>query len=418
MVIRVRRILLPIVILGTAALIALLVVRSKAPAKAVVVEEKAWLVAAQSVAPGASAPMLTLYGRIESLWSSELTAGVAADVLAVSVIEGDRIEKGQVLVSLDDRDAALLLAQREAEIREIQARMTSEKNRHEADLAVLPREQKLLELERAEVARLRDLVKNKVGAQSQLDTARQAVEKQAIAVSERELTVTQHAARMAELEAQKIRLEALRDQARLELERCEVKAPFAGRVAQVLVSPGRRVRVGDALLEVFDTGTLLVRAQLPSRHLRAIHQARSAGNDLRVFGEIDGVRIEAHLLRMAGRVAAATGGVEALFEIEAGGENLQQGRFVRLDLMLPQQPNLVAVPYEALYAGERVYAINADSRMRAISVERVGETRGEGDQKLVLIRSADLEQDDRIVITQLPNAVSGLLVRQSKLAEE
>ena len=409
--IRARNIVLPAVILGVAAVIAAMVIKSKAPPTPVEVREKAWLVAAQTVTPGVQVPVLTLYGRVESLWSSQLTAGVAAEVQEVKVIEGDHVAHGQVLVELDDRDAKLLLAQRDAELREAQARIDFEVSRHAANLAFLPREKKLLELTRAEVSRLGDLVKKKVGAQSQLDTSRQAVERQAIAVREREQAVQQHTARMAELEAQRIKFEALRDQARLELERCRVKAPFIGRVSQVLVSPGRRVRVGDPLLEVFDTGNLVVRAQVPNRHLPAIGQARSAGQELRVRGQIDGVSVEARLLRVAGQVAAATGGVEALFKIERGGEGLQQGRFVRLNLNLPEQADLIAMPHEALYGGERVYLIDAANRMQSIEVVRVGETQGADKRKRILVQSPRLKPGDRVVTTQLPNAISGLLVR-------
>jgi len=408
---RTRSTFIPLAIILVAVTIAIAFIRTRPEAKPVEVKEKAWLVSTQAVTPRPWSPSLTLYGRVESLWSSQLTAGVTADVVAVEVIEGDTVERGALLLSLDERDARLLLAQRAAELREVEAQIAAEESRHQANLQALPREKALLALSRAEVDRLQELVTNKIAAQSSLDTARQAVERQAISLNDREQAIREHEPRTAELQARRARLEALRDQAQLELERCQVTAPFDGRVARVLVSPGKRVRVGDPLLVLYDTGALVVRAQLPSRYLPAVRAALAEGKELRVQGSIDAQPVTARLLRLAGEVASGTGGVEGLFEIEGAGDFLQQGRFVRMDLKLPEQAGLVAVPHEAIYGTDRVYTIDGESRMRAVRVERVGETRNGGGRSLVLIRANPLEADDRIITTQLPNAIDGLLVR-------
>ena len=400
----------PLILLLAGAAAATLIV-SKPKPKPVTVAERAWLVAAETVAARRYRPGVTLYGRIESLWSSQLTAGVAADVREVAVVEGDRVAKGQVLVRLDDRDARLQLLQREAELRQAEARIAAEQLRHEANLETLPRERQLLALTRGEVARLQDLVTKKVGAQSQLDTARQAVEKQAIALSARQQAVDEHPSRLAEVEGVRARAAALRDQAILEVERCEVRAPFNGRIVEVMVSPGRRTRVGDPLIDLFDTDALVLRAQLPARHLPVVRAARAAGEPLIVHGEIDGVSISGELRSLAGEATSGTGGVDGLFTVTTGADEVSQGRFVRLELALPEAGGLIALPHEALYGTDRIYTIDEQSRMRPQRVERVGEWRDpEGDIR-VLVRAVDLPDGARVVTTQLPAALDGLLVR-------
>jgi len=141
-----------------------------------------------------------------------------------------------------------------------------------------------------------------------------------------------------------------------------------------------------------------------------VRRAKNAGQEIRVAGRIDGEPIQASLLGLAGEVASATGGVEALFRIDASDVALQQGRFTRLDLELPLQDDLIAVPHEAIYGGDRVYVIDEHSRMRPASIDRVGETRIAGNSQ-VLIRSDGLAAGSRVVTTQLPNAIDGLLVR-------
>lgn len=403
------KILLPVLIIVAALLLARGLIATQPKPEPVASSEKAWLVSARPVERKVWSPSLVLYGRVESLWSSSLTAAVAAEVAEVAVIEGDDVARGDLLVRLDDTDARLDLVQREADLKEAEARIAAELTQHESNLEVLPREQELLSLFQAEVDRTQDLFAKKAGSQSSLDTARQSVERQAIQVANREKLIKEHDARLAELEARRARAEAARDRAKRDLERVRILAPFNARVAKVLVAPGRRVRVGDELIDLYDTEALVVRAQVPSRYVGIVQRARAQGKELRVDGTIDQVPVVASLRGLAGEVAADSGGVEALFQIEAGYETLQQGRFVRLDLTLPGVPDLIAIPAEAFY-GDRVYRIDADNRMRALRVERVGETRN-ADGSLVLIRTDELNAGDRIISTQLPNAIDGLLVR-------
>jgi RND family efflux transporter MFP subunit len=405
--------LLPLLIIGMALLLAVILVATKPKAKPVEISEKAWLVGVEAVQLQTLAPTLTLYGKVESLWASQLTAGVAADVLEVKVIDGDRFSQGDVLVVLDDRDAKLRLAQREAELSEADARIASENTRHATNLEALPREQRLLALTRNEVKRLSGLVTKKVGAQSALDTARQAAERQAISLATREQAVAEYEARLAELQAKRTKAEALRDQAALELERCTIRAPFSGRVSQLRVAPGRRVRVGDALLNVYDTAAMVVRAQIPNRHLPTVQASLARDEALRVQGQVDGRQVSASLRSLAGAVAEGSGGVAGIFEIEASADILQQGRFVRLDLVLPESGNLVSLPHEAIYGTDRVYRMDEQNRMRGIRVERVGEMRTADGLTRVLVRADGLKPGERIVTTQLPNAIDGLLVREA-----
>lgn len=400
----------PIVILAIAVGIAAMLIKTKPQAKAVDAAEKAWLVRTVVAKPAARAPILTLYGRIESLLVAKLSAAIDADIVEMTVFEGNTVTKGQRLVRLDDRDQSLLVAQREADLRQAEARIESENNRFESDRVSLPHEQRLLDLAHAEVTRQRDLLKRKLGSQSTLDTARESAARQALTVNAREQSISDHGARLAELDANRQRSQALLEQARLELGRAQIHAPFDGRVTQVLASPGQRVRRGDSLLVVYGTEGLVLRAQIPNRHVAVVRQALASGETLKVDGELDGLPISATLLGLTGEVDAGSGGVGGLFRIEGADSTLQQGRFLRLDLNLPPRPNLIALPNEALYGLDRVYRVH-ESRMQAVNVERIGETRNDKGASLVLVQSPEIQTGDTLIATQLPNAMDGLLIR-------
>ena len=203
----------------------------------------------------------------------------------------------------------------------------------------------------------------------------------------------------------------MQQKAELELARATIKAPFNGRVADVRVAPGRRVRSGDALVEVFDTDAMVFRALIPQRYLPVINQARKNRQELLVSGILDGQQLTAKLSNMTARVNQGSGGVEALFEIQGDVSMLQQGRLVQLQLRLPEQPGLIALPHEAMYGTDKIYRVDQDNRLRLMQVERVGETTTESGASKVLIRASELQPDTIVLATQLPSAVDGLLVK-------
>lgn len=404
------KVALPILILalGVGGFLALWKSRPAAPA--LTPQEKAWVVAVEHVAPGPLAPVLSLYGRVESPHLARIVAAVEGDVLEVPVLEGQTVASGQVLVRLDERDSRLALAQREAELADIDAQIASEKQRYESDLKALEHQKALLDLAKRAVRRNQDLRASKVASESALDEARQAAERQALELNNLEYAVREHPNRLSQLEARRRRLQALRDDAMLDIERARVTSPYEGRVAQVEVAPGDRVRVGDLLLEVYDLGALEVRAQLPSRYLSAVAEVLAQGSPLTATVRADGVQARADLVRLAGQVKQGGGGVDGLFRLRSADATLPLGRTVEIGLVLPPEPDVVALPFSALYGTDRVYKVQ-DDRMVGVKVERLGERPAE-DQRgtRALVRSPDLHSGDRVVVTQLPNALDGLKV--------
>lgn len=411
-----KRILLPVIILLMAFALLALLVMSKPAAKAVEVSEKAWPVKEQIAKPGSWRPELSLFGRVEAQWDSTLTAGVEADVQQVYVVEGNAVSMGDLLLELDEADARLLLAQRQAELRQAEARITSQRASDKASKAALPRELELLKLKQAELTRARDLVRKKVGSQSAVDAASQAVESQSIVVSNLRQTLLQHKAKLDELAADMERTQAQVQQAELSLQRTQIMAPFDGRVTEVDVAPGSRVRVGNQLLRLYDRNTLQVRAQIAERFLPRVRAALAAGESLSVSGEVDGHLFKARLDRLAGEIDSG-GNMAGLFLLEPGLE-VRPGRFVELRMQLPVEPNVLAVPAEALYGTDRIYRIDAEDRLRAVKVIRLGEVRDSTGQPRILIRAPDLPSDARLSVTQLANAVDGLLVSVVDGADE
>ncbi len=405
-----RRVLLPLLILAVGGAGLALLVATKPKSQAAPRIESVWTVAVTEASLRSIRPTLTLYGRIETPRRSRLKAAIEAEVSEVPVKEGERITADQLLVRLDDRETAALLAQREADVRDAEASIASEESRYRNNLKALVREKELLELAQAEVKRALDLVRKGLGSESQRDTAQQNLVRQRLAVESREQSIADHANRRAQVAARLARAKAQLEIAKLDHQRTHIVAPFAGRIARVAVSAGDRVRPGDTIAELYDTVALETRAQIPDTYLGVVRRALDLGEKLPAISRVDGRVIELYLDRLAAEVTKGSGGVDALFRLQESADWLAIGRFITLELTLPPQSNIVALPREALYGRSLLYRVS-DGRLDPLEIERVGSRVTSGGTEEILVTSPEIREGDPIVTTQLPNAIEGLRVR-------
>ena len=393
-------------------------VNTKPESRKIEVAEQEWVVTTQTISRATQQPVLNLYGRIESPREVRLSAALSADVISVNVLEGQTVAAGDLLVQLDDSDAKLSIAQRQADVTEALSQIESENRRYQSDQESLKHEQALLNLANREVERAQRLAKTKVGSEAGVDTALKQLRQQSLAVTTRKLAINDHGARLAQYEAKVARAQSALDMAARDLERTAFTAPFAARIAAVNVSPGDRVRSGDVLIELFDREQVEVRTQLPNRYLPTLRKALS--NQGVVAGNItlDGETVPVSLDRLASRIDQGRGGVDAFFRIENSAVDAELGRTVSARVTLPPVDNVVALPFEAMYGNDRVYKVS-EERLRGVTVKRVGESTNLDGTPVVLVQSDSLQDGDEVITSQLPNAVEGLRVRTggAELAE-
>jgi RND family efflux transporter MFP subunit len=155
----------------------------------------------QAGAGGATA-LLTGGGYIVTKDQVIVSAEVAGRVTELNFDKGDRVKKGQWLAKLDDRDYRVALLQSGAD-----------RQKAEAELLLAD----------AQIKRARELLAKKFGSQETLDTAERTRAVAAAALAQ---------ARAGEAEA------------RLNLDRSVVKAPFDGTVLERLIQIGETARPG------------------------------------------------------------------------------------------------------------------------------------------------------------------------------
>ncbi len=370
-------------------------------------QERVWRVETERIQPRRLAPELTLYGRVETPDLLQATAPAAAWVTEVAVRDGQRVDAGEVLLRLDERDFLPRIRQAEAEVAELQAQILSEQNRNETDRLALEQERRLLAIAGDGVERQRRLKTQKVGAEQFLDEAEQAQAQQALTVSAREMSIADHPARLQALQARLASAEAGLEQLRLEYERATIRAPYAAVIAGVAVTTGDQVARGALLLRLYALDGLEVRARIPAPYQDELILALTDGKPLTASAQLGGRKLDLTLSRIAGE--ADPSGIDGLFQVTKGAELLRLGQMLTLRLRRAPQPHSIPLPFESVYGGERIYIL-VDGRMRGLAVEDLGAWYQPDGGERLLVRAPELADGDQVVITHMPNAVDGLRV--------
>lgn len=209
-------------------------------------------------------------GSLAADEQAEVSAESGGRVVATPIERGTPVAEGSVLVRVSPAEASAQLQEAEANARQIEARLGL-KPGDSFDPRVVPdvmNAKASLELAEAEFGRIRSLLDQKVVSQSEFDQRRSQVE----------AARQQHLAALNSAEQSYRSLEAAR--ARVALARktvadTAVKAPFAGLVAERLVSVGDYVTRGTRVATVVRIDPMRVELTVPEQSVSLVSVGQS-----------------------------------------------------------------------------------------------------------------------------------------------
>ncbi len=407
-----RRPFWSLTLIASALILALLLYQTRPESPKPKAKPRVWRVEAALVQPGNFSPKLKLYGHLETDALVKKRAPIASQVVEVRVAEGDRFEKGELLLRLEPRDFVPPLREIEAELEALQAerRRLQVQLQHEREL--LEQERKRLQLQKRELERAEQLLKRKLGSQALYDQAKERYLQQKIAVSRRALAIATLPLQIGRIEARIEQAQARYTRAKVLLERSVIIAPFDGVVDQLAVAPGEIVQPGQLLLSFYDPNRLEVRARIPAPNFAELARAWRRGERLEAEGESFGVSFRARLDRFSGRMGQA--GVDALFQIVDRHFPLRLEMPVVLWLQRPTRKRLIPLPESALYGKDLVYRIE-EGRLQPVVVQTVGMAGRRGGRSWILVESRELRAGDLVLSIYLPEASAGSRVEIGKV---
>jgi RND family efflux transporter MFP subunit len=422
---------LPFVMLGV-GFVAYTVTTKPAPAQEDVAE-RAVAVRFIEARKTAISPRASGFGLITPARSYEAIAQVSGTAEYVNPLlkVGNILPEGAVLLRLSDSDYKLAQAQAQANIRAAEARLV-EVSVSQSNLKIgLEIEQETLELKAREVERLRVLFDAGTTSQAAYDGVRAAhlAQRQKMQSLENSLALipTQRQVQVEQIAVYQASLKI----AELNLQRTELRLPFAGRVAAVSVEVGQLVRSGQTIASFDGIDAAEVTAQIPAADLKRLFRQMgdsSRGNTLnpvalaRILSEIS---IEARVLlrlgneyvewpatvdRISNAIDPKTGTIGVIVRIDNAYTSARPGtrppltRGMFVEAILQAVPvKAIPLPRSALRDG-MVMIVDADNRLRLVPVDI------DFMQDRLAVISGGLDEGAKIVVSNPVPMIEGMLL--------
>jgi len=342
------------------------------------------------IIPMTIAPELDVFGELASSRTFDIRALTGGTVLEVGAdfTDGGRVAEGDLLVKIDPREAQAALSRARTTLQDAGAELREAERGLIIARDELAAAEEQVVLRRQALERQQGLAERGIGTEAAVETAELALSSAAQAVLSRRQAEAQAEARIDQARTRLDRAQIDLDEAELLLADTEVRAVFAGTLAEVTASPGVRVTANERLGSLIDPDALEV-----SFRLSTGQYARLVGEDgsliaapLIVSLDVGGISIVAtgRISRESALVGAGQTGrlIYARLDAAAG---FRPGDFVTVSVTEPELEEVALVPASALGADDTVLVIAEDERLQLAGVELL---RRQGDD--VLIRAPDL----------------------------
>ncbi|MBU2287744.1 MAG: efflux RND transporter periplasmic adaptor subunit [Gammaproteobacteria bacterium] len=348
-------------------------------------------------------------GHVETPHRVSLGTQIGGVVARVPVAEGQAVDKGQLLIELDDGEARAAAAQADAAVMQAMARL---RQLGEVQAPVAAQTVRVAQVNRdnarahwtrnAELYRqgfigraaLDDLQKNVDLAEAQLQSA----------IRQRDTASpggSDHALAMQQL----TQARAAADAARSRLGYTRIAAPVAGTLIARNVEPGDAVLAGKSLMVLSPAGEVQVVAQIDERNLGLLATGQTAKVSADAY---PAQRFEARLAYINPGVDVQRGSVEVKLSVADPPAYLRQDMTVSIDIDVAFRPQALMVPSDALHDADSDHPwamVLADGRAERRDL-RLGLRAGGMNEVL-----SGLEAGDRVVPASVAGAVAGARLR-------
>ncbi|MDO6562802.1 efflux RND transporter periplasmic adaptor subunit [Amphritea sp. 1_MG-2023] len=328
-------------------------------------------------------PMYEAMGQVVAAQESVLYPMIDGLIVTLSdqLMPGGQFSAGEEILRIDEADYQLALRKQQAAVAEAQAALQEELG----EQAVAKREYELLG---------RDLAaadKALVLRQPQLASARAVL---ASAVADR-------------------------DQAKLDLQRSRVIAPFDGMVVSRNIDLGTRVTSSTALLTLLNVDTFWLKVSVPVSALAHIEIPRHAGEkgaEVELYQARNaGQKRLGRVLRLLPELDSDSRMAQLLIEVEdplglraenAGLPVIMVNDYMRVRIAGKPLADVISLPRRLLRDGDNVWLMSAENTLEIRPVEVAYRA-----ADYVLI-SAGLAADDKVISVDLSTPVAGMLLRE------
>jgi membrane fusion protein (multidrug efflux system) len=211
-----------------------------------------------------------------------IAAEVSGSIAQVQVEENDRVSAGMTLLKLREATFRIAFERAQAMLSQVESEVAADRQAYRQALAEIDLHQATAEFARAQFARQEGLRSASLGTVEALDTARYALDSalQQIEVAQQEaatLLARLHGSAEAPVAEHPRYRQALAElqQAGLDLERTDVRAPFSGMVT-MRPEPGDYVELGQPIMAIVADEGMWIEANFKETQLTFIQPGQQA----------------------------------------------------------------------------------------------------------------------------------------------
>lgn len=272
-------------------------------------------------------------GTVRSLSSIDVYPRVEGELLTVDFEEGEQVEKGQLLATIDPRDYQAQLAAAQGQLVQDQAQ---------------------LESAREDLERYESLAQSQSISRQELEQQRQLVRQYEGAVSSDRADI---------------------DSAQVQLDYTDITAPNAGIIGIRNVDPGNLVSSGDddPIATLTQLDPISVVFSLPSQYVPTLREQLASGDAPSVSATTVGdERLEGRLTSIDSQIDTATGTVRLRARFDNPTDRLYPSAFVDVRLTVNTLHDRVIVPAPAVQTGQDglfVYVVGDDDTVTRHDVD-------------------------------------------------
>ncbi|MCA9704549.1 MAG: efflux RND transporter periplasmic adaptor subunit [Myxococcales bacterium] len=285
---------------------------------------------------------LTLDGTLVADEESSVTSVVSGRVMAVKVERGSVVEADAPLVELRDVDYRLQAKAAKAQLSQARAQLGMRKGGSTPapdDTPAVISAKSDMELADADLGRIEALAKDGVVSSQDLDNARS----RAVSARERYRSAVNGArASIAAVQGARAALE----QAKTAASETTVRAPFAGEVADRMISVGEFVDPQTPLVTIVRTDPLRIELSVPQQHLRDVQPGQVVTLSVDAFGS---ETFEATVRYVNASVSRDTRSLRVEAVVPNPDRRLRPGLFATAHLQTGGQQEVAEIPAAALH---------------------------------------------------------------------
>jgi RND family efflux transporter MFP subunit len=408
------------VVILTAMIIAAVLVILRPKAERRVVEDRGRLVEvfAARAEKVQMVMVIEAYGTVTPREALLLVAEVRGQVAATdrTFEEGNFVTRGTRVIQIDPRTYELEVQRRDVQIKQAQAeikRLEQEVLNLQARIKIAKSD---VSLAKSEYFRLKKLIDRKVIAQSTLDKTEQqylaSLERLQALENQLALTGPQNEQLLAQRDMTKVMLA----EAKLDLERSAIVAPFDGWVLEKTIEIGQHVTIGQSMGRIYSAGELDIEVRIPVKDFKWLPAELNAdaGIEAEVIFENQGARRtwNGRVSRVKAEMDDKTRTLPVIVEVDEASKStantnalrLRPGMFVTVKIKGKDVEHAFVLPRHVVYPGDIIYAVEGDRlKIKSVDILRTF--------KDSVIVSQGLSDGERIIKTPLSNAADGMLVR-------